>query len=210
MTTSHFLSENAQVDTASVKGFPSSHKIYVQGSRADIQVPMRAIHLDDTPTGLGGEKNLPVVVYDTSGVYTDPNATIDIRQGLEAIRNNWIVEREDTEQLVGLSSYYGRQREKDIALAPLRFGHLRQPRRALAGQNVSQMHYAKRGIITHEMEYIAIRENLKLQEARANGLLNQHAGESFGASIPKEITPEFVRSRSGIRPSDYSCQHQPS
>jgi len=193
MTTSHFLSENAQVDTASVKGFPSSHKIYVQGSRTDIQVPMRAIHLDDTPTGLGGEKNLPVVVYDTSGVYTDPNATIDIRQGLQAIRNNWIVEREDTEQLQGLSSYYGRQREKDIALAPLRFGHLRQPRRALAGKNVSQMHYAKRGIITHEMEYIAIRENLKLQEARANGLLNQHAGESFGASIPKEITPEFVR-----------------
>ncbi len=193
MTTSHFLSENAQVDTASVKGFPSSRKVYVQGSRADIQVPMREIILDDTPTGLGGEKNAAVVVYDTSGVYTDPNATIDIRQGLQAIRENWIVERDDNEQLAGLSSYYGRQREKDIALAPLRFGHLRQPRRAVAGKNVSQMHYAKRGIITHEMEYIAIRENLKLQEARANGLLNQHAGESFGAAIPKEITAEFVR-----------------
>lgn len=194
MTTSHFLSENAQVDTASVKAFPSSHKIYVQGSRDDIRVPMRAIHLDDTLAKSGNEKNLPVVVYDTSGVYTDPNATIDIRQGLASIRDNWIIEREDTEQLTGLSSYYGRQREKDITLAPLRFGHLRQPRKALKGKNVSQMHYAKRGIITPEMEFVAIRENLKLQEARANGLLTQHAGESFGAAIPKEITAEFVRS----------------
>lgn len=193
MTTSHFLSENAQVDSAAIQPLPSSHKIYVQGSRPDIRVPMRAIHLDDTPTAFGGEKNLPVVVYDTSGAYTDPNIKIDVRQGLAAIRDNWIIEREDTEVLQGLSSSYGRQREKDIALAPLRFGHLRQPRRALAGKNVSQMHYAKQGIITPEMEFVAIRENLKLQEARANGLLNQHEGQSFGAAIPKEITPEFVR-----------------
>ncbi|PTQ90000.1 hydroxymethylpyrimidine synthase [Agitococcus lubricus] len=193
MTTSHFLSENAQVDTAAIQPLPASHKIYVQGSRPDIRVPMRAIHLDDTPTAFGGEKNLPVVVYDTSGAYTDPNITIDIRQGLAGIRDNWIIEREDTQVLDGLSSSYGRQREKDIALAPLRFGHLRQPRRALAGKNVTQMHYAKQGIITPEMEFVAIRENLKLQEARANGLLNQHEGQSFGAAIPKEITPEFVR-----------------
>ncbi len=193
MTTSHFLSENAQVDTAAIQPLPASHKIYVQGSRPDIRVPMRAIHLDDTPTSFGGEKNLPVVVYDTSGAYTDPNITIDIRQGLAGIRDNWIIEREDTQVLEGLSSSYGRQREKDIALAPLRFGHLRQPRRALAGKNVTQMHYAKQGIITPEMEFVAIRENLKLQEARANGLLNQHEGQSFGAAIPKEITPEFVR-----------------
>ena len=193
MTTSHFLSENAQVDAAAIQPLPASHKIYVQGSRPDIRVPMRAIHLDDTPTSFGGEKNLPVVVYDTSGAYTDPNITIDIRQGLAGIRDNWIIEREDTQVLEGLSSSYGRQREKDIALAPLRFGHLRQPRRALSGKNVTQMHYAKQGIITPEMEFVAIRENLKLQEARANGLLNQHEGQSFGAAIPKEITPEFVR-----------------
>ncbi|MCB1673694.1 MAG: phosphomethylpyrimidine synthase ThiC, partial [Pseudomonadales bacterium] len=193
MTTSHFLSENAQVDTASVQALPASHKIYVQGSRPDIRVPMRAIHLEDTPTAFGGEKNLPVVVYDTSGVYTDPNVTIDIRQGLPSVREAWIAERDDSEVLANLSSDYGRQREKDIALAPLRFGPLRQPRRALAGKNVSQMHYAKQGIITPEMEYVAIRENCKLQEARANGLLNQHQGQSFGAAIPKEITPEFVR-----------------
>ncbi|MFO1391345.1 MAG: phosphomethylpyrimidine synthase ThiC [Agitococcus sp.] len=193
MTTSHFLSENAQVDKASIQALPASHKIYVQGSRPDIRVPMRAIHLEDTPTAFGGEKNLPVVVYDTSGVYTDPNVTIDIRQGLPSVREAWIAERDDSEVLANLSSDYGRQREKDIALAPLRFGHLRQPRRALAGKNVSQMHYAKQGIITPEMEYVAIRENCKLQEARANGLLNQHQGQSFGAAIPKEITPEFVR-----------------
>ena len=193
MTTSHFLSENAQVDTAAIQPLPSSRKVYVQGSRPDIQVPMREISLQDTPTAFGGEKNPSVVVYDTSGAYTDPNVTIDIRQGLKAIREQWIIEREDSEVLTNLSSDYGRQREKDIALAPLRFGHLRQPRRALAGKNVTQMHYAKQGIITPEMEYIAIRENCKLQEARAQGLLNQHEGQSFGAAIPKEITPEFVR-----------------
>ncbi|MDP2229181.1 MAG: phosphomethylpyrimidine synthase ThiC [Moraxellaceae bacterium] len=189
------LSESAQADSAALAPFPSSRKTYVTGSRPDIRVPMREITLTDTPTGFGGEKNAPVVVYDTSGPYTDPAVTIDIRRGLPAVRENWIIERGDTEILTGLTSAFGNSRLQDPALAGLRFAHLRQPRRAQAGANVSQMHYAKRGIITPEMEYIAIRENLKLQEARAAGLLaQQHPGHSFGAAIPKEITPEFVRS----------------
>ncbi len=189
-----FLSEQAQVDAAATQQFPSSRKVYVTGSRPDIRVPMREITLHATPTAFGGETNPPVVVYDTSGPYTDPDVRIDIRQGLPAVRENWVLERDDTEQLTGLSSHYGRQRERDLTLAQLRFGHLRKPRRAKADANVTQMHYAKRGIITPEMEYVAIRENLKLQAAREQGLLNQHPGQSFGAAIPKEITPEFVRS----------------
>jgi phosphomethylpyrimidine synthase len=189
------LSESAEADRAALAPFPASRKIHVEGSRPDLRVPMREITLTDTPTGFGGEKNPPVVVYDTSGAYTDPSVKIDIRQGLPAVRSAWIAERGDTEVLSGLSSAYGNSRLQDPALAALRFAHLHQPRRAKAGANVSQMHYAKRGIITPEMEYIAIRENLKLQEARAAGLLaQQHPGQNFGASIPKEITPEFVRS----------------
>jgi phosphomethylpyrimidine synthase len=158
-------------------------------------VPMREVTLTDTPTDFGGEKNAPVMVYDTSGAYTDPAVKIDIRQGLPAVRESWILERGDTEALSALSSAFGNDRLHDPALSHLRFTHLRQPRRAKAGANVSQMHYAKRGIITPEMEYIAIRENLKLEEARAAGLLaQQHPGHSFGAATPKQITPEFVRS----------------
>jgi len=190
-----FLSEQAQVDRASTEQFPASRKIYVVGSRPDIRVPMREISLTDTPTAMGGEKNAPVVVYDTSGPYTDPEVKVDIRQGLAAVREGWVVERNDTELLAGPTSRFGLLRERDISLTPLRFGHLRKPRRALPGRNVTQLHYARQGIITPEMEYIAIRENMKLQEARAQGLLDrQHAGQSFGAAIPKEITPEFVRS----------------
>jgi len=188
------LSESAQVDQQSVQPFTRSQKVYVQGSRPDIRVPMREITLDVTPTDFGGEINAPVTVYDTSGPYTDPNVVIDVRKGLGDVRSAWIEDRGDTERLAGLSSNFGQQRLADPELTKLRFAHVNNPRRAKAGANVSQMHYARKGIITAEMEYVAIRENMKLQEARAAGLLKQqHAGHSFGASIPKEITAEFVR-----------------
>ena len=188
------LSESAQVDQGSIQPFPRSQKIYVQGSRPDIRVPMREISLDVTPTDFGGEINAPVLVYDTSGPYTDPSVTIDVRKGLVDVRSAWIDDRADTELLDGLTSHFGQQRLADAELTKMRFAHVRNPRRAKPGKNVSQMHYARQGIITPEMEYVAIRENLKLQEARAAGLLTeQHAGQSFGASIPKEITAEFVR-----------------
>lgn len=189
------LSESAQVDQQSVQPFPRSQKVYVQGTRADIRVPMREISLDVTPTDFGGEINAPVTVYDTSGPYTDPNVTIDVRKGLADVRSAWIEDRDDTEKLPGLSSEFGQRRLNDAELTKMRFAHVRNPRRAKAGHNVSQMHYAKQGIITPEMEYVAIRENMKLAEAREAGLLGeQHTGHSFGAAIPKEITPEFVRS----------------
>ncbi|MFI8480500.1 phosphomethylpyrimidine synthase ThiC [Pseudomonas sp. NPDC078700] len=188
------LSESAQVDLQSVQPFTRSRKIYVEGSRADIRVPMREISLDVTPTDFGGEINAPVLVYDTSGPYTDPQVQIDVRKGLADVRSAWIADRGDTEQLDGLSSHFGQVRLADEELSKMRFAHVRNPRRAKAGHNVSQMHYARQGIITPEMEYVAIRENLKLQEARAAGLLDdQHPGQSFGASIPQQITAEFVR-----------------
>lgn len=193
------LSESAQVDSGSVQPFTRSRKIYVQGSRPDIRVPMREISLDVTPMGFSGvgssgEINAPVCVYDTSGPYTDPNVTIDVRKGLADVRSPWIESRADTERLPGLTSNFGQERLADAELTKLRFAHVRNPRRAKAGANVSQMHYARQGIITAEMEYVALRENMKLQEARAAGLLTQqHPGHSFGASIPKEITAEFVR-----------------
>ncbi|MDI3355483.1 phosphomethylpyrimidine synthase ThiC [Pseudomonas sp. UYIF39] len=188
------LSDSAQVDQQSVQPFTRSQKIYVQGSRPDILVPMREVSLDVTPTDFGGEINAPVVVYDTSGPYTDPNVIIDVRKGLADVRSSWIESRGDTERLPGLSSNFGQERLADAELTKLRFAHVNNPRRAKAGANVSQMHYARKGIITAEMEYVAIRENMKLEVARAAGLLDQqHAGYSFGASVPKIITPEFVR-----------------
>ncbi|MCU9950674.1 phosphomethylpyrimidine synthase ThiC [Pseudomonas solani] len=188
------LSESAQVDQQSIQPFPRSQKIYVQGSRPDIRVPMREISLDVTPTAFGGEINAPVMVYDTSGPYTDPSVTIDVRKGLADVRSKWIDDRGDTELLAGLSSSFGQERLASPELTAMRFAHVRNPRRAKAGRNVSQMHYARQGIITPEMEFVAIRENMKLAEARAAGLLKeQHAGHSFGASIPAVITPEFVR-----------------
>ena len=194
-STPQHLSESARVDQQSVQPFPRSRKVYVQGTRADIRVPMREISLDVTPTAFGGESNAPVTVYDTSGPYTDPSVTIDVRQGLADVRSAWIADRGDTEKLPGLSSEFGQRRLNDAELTAMRFAHVRNPRRAKAGHNVSQMHYAKKGIITPEMEYVAIRENMKLAEAREAGLLDaQHKGQSFGAAIPKEITPEFVRS----------------
>ncbi|OGS97873.1 MAG: phosphomethylpyrimidine synthase ThiC [Gallionellales bacterium RIFCSPLOWO2_02_FULL_59_110] len=187
-----FVSQAAHVDAAAVKPLPNSRKIYVEGSRPDIRVPMREISQADTPTGMGAEKNPPIYVYDCSGPYTDPAARIDIRSGLPAMREGWIVERGDTEQLAAPSSAYGQQRLADPALAELRFNLRRAPRRAKAGMNITQMHYARQGIITPEMEYIAIRENQKI-EGLSDLLKTQHPGESFGASIPKIITPEFVR-----------------
>ncbi len=189
-----FLSANAQVDDAAIQPLPNSRKVYVTGSRADIRVPQREISLADTPTAMGGEKNAPVIVYDTSGAYTDPAVKIDIRQGLPSVRAGWIDERGDVDLLGGVSSVFGLQREKDIATAHLRFGHIRQPRRAKAGANVTQMHYARKGIITPEMEYVAIRETMRREHLADAGLMNhQHPGQSFGAAIPKIITPEFVR-----------------
>ena len=181
-------------DGAATQPFPNSRKIHVIGSRPDIRVPMREISLADTQTDKGVEKNPPVLVYDTSGPYTDPTVKIDLRAGLPDVRTAWIAERDDTEVLPGLNSAFGSARLSDPSLDHLRFAHIRTPRRARSGRNVSQMHYARQGIITPEMEFIAIRENMKLQEARAAGLLNsQHSGHSFGASIPSEITAEFVR-----------------
>ncbi|NIN34475.1 MAG: phosphomethylpyrimidine synthase ThiC [Gammaproteobacteria bacterium] len=172
---------------------PGSRKIYVPGSRADLQVPMREIALAETHSQQGVDINPPLAVYDTSGSYTDPNADIDIRQGLPPLRQPWIDERTDTETLAEFSSEYGRARMQDPALAELRYEGSRLPRRARTGQCVTQLHYARAGIITPEMEYIAIRENQKLADYRDPGLAQRHPGQGFGANIPELITPEFVR-----------------
>jgi len=187
-----FLSATAHVDAAAVQPLPNSRKVYVQGSRPDLQVPMREISQSDTPAEMGAEKNPPIYVYDTSGPYTDPAVKIDIRSGLAPLREKWIAERNDTERLPDLTSEYGRRRALDAKLAELRFNLKRQPRRAKPGMNVSQMHYARKGIITPEMEYIAIRENQR-RDGLTELITRQHAGQSFGAAIPKVMTPEFVR-----------------
>jgi phosphomethylpyrimidine synthase len=192
-----FIQRTAELSSSSTRPLDGSRKVYVQGSRPDIRVPMREIDLEDTPASFGAEENPPIPVYDTSGPYTDPDVKIDLLKGMPDVRSGWIDERGDTEWLAGPTSDYGTERQNDPALAHLRFEHLRKPRRAKAGHNVSQMHYAKKGIITPEMEYIAIRESMKLQELRSNPeydkVLMQHPGQSFGASLPGEITPEFVR-----------------
>ncbi|MDN0074344.1 phosphomethylpyrimidine synthase ThiC [Crenobacter sp. SG2303] len=204
MNTPADLNVAMKVDEAAIQPLPNSRKIYVEGSRPDIRVPMREISQADTPTQFGGEQNPPIYVYDCSGPYTDPAALIDIRSGLPALRAAWIEERGDTEQLAGLSSEYGRTREADEKLDHLRFNLTRKPRKAKPGCNVTQMHYAKRGIITPEMEYIAIRENQNraayVESLKATGnqrLLNlmtrQHKGQNYGALTVDEITPEFVR-----------------
>ncbi len=187
-----FLARTARVDEAAVKPLPNSHKVYVQGSRPDIRVPMREIRQLDTPASFGAEKNPPIFVYDTSGPYTDPQVRIDIRQGLAPLRAKWIEERRDTDELPGPTSKYGRERLNDPKLAEMRFDLRRKPRRAKAGMNVSQMHYAKCGIVTPEMEYIAIRENQR-RDALSELITREHPGQDFGASIPKQIIPEFVR-----------------
>ena len=198
-----FLAETAQVDQASIAPLPRSSKIYITGSRPDIRVPMREISQSDTPAAMGAETNPPITVYDTSGPYTDPAVKIDIRSGLSPLREGWIAERGDTEALSGPSSAYGLGRLSDPDLAAMRFQLHRKPRRALPGKNVTQMHYARQGIVTPEMEFIAIRENCRRAEMmeelkRRGGSLErllgaQHAGEALGASIPGMITAEFVR-----------------
>jgi phosphomethylpyrimidine synthase len=202
----NILSQTAQLDPISTHPFPNSQKVYITGSRPDIRVPMREITLSETVLANGTiEINPPVTVYDPSGAYTDPNVTIDVRQGLPDVRRRWIEERGDTETLPTVSSRYGQTRLTDPELSRLRFTHLDPPRRAKAGYNVTQMHYARRGIITPEMEFVAIRENQRLSViseqlsvrgssfSEKNLNLEDSAGESYGAAIPKVITPEFVR-----------------
>ena len=201
-----FSAKDARVDAHSVAPLPNSEKIYVTGSRDDMRVPMRKISQAVTPTDMGGEENPPIFVYDTSGPYTDPKVSIDIRDGLAPVRQNWIEERGDTELLDGPSSDFGQARLNDEKLAALRFNLQRTPRRAKPGKNVSQMHYARQGIVTPEMEYIAIRENQNrhayMESLAASGekgkrmadmLTRQHSGEAFGANLITEITPDFVR-----------------
>ncbi len=202
-----FIAANAHVDEAAIKPLPNSRKIYVQGSRADIQVPMREISQSDTSASFGAEPNPPIYVYDCSGPYSDPAATIDIREGLAGVRTPWIEGRGDTEVLTGLSSEFGNARLHDAELQAMRFpGLIRQPRKAFAGKNVTQMHYARQGIITPEMEYVAIRENMRREEyleaLKTSGptgqkmfelMGRQHRGQSYGAALPEKITAEFVR-----------------
>ena len=170
-----------------------SRKIHVTGSRPDLRVPMREIAQSATPTLFGGEDNPPIVVYDTSGPYTDPTHVVDLAAGLPTSRAAWIAERGDVERLDGLSSSFGRNRANDPRLDAVRFASARAPLRARAGANVTQMHYARRGIVTPEMEYIAIRENQRIDALAGSALRMQHPGEAFGASLPSRITPEFVR-----------------
>jgi len=187
-----FIAATAHVDDAAVQPFPSSRKVYVEGSRSDLRVPMREILQSDTPSSFGAEKNQPIYVYDTSGPYTDPQARIDVRQGLPALRTKWIAERGDAEELEGPTSRYGRERLADAKLSELRFDLKRKPLRARAGRRVTQMHYAKHGVITPEMEFVAIRENQR-SDLLSDLLTRQHPGQDFGASIQKLITPDFVR-----------------
>jgi phosphomethylpyrimidine synthase len=190
----HLLDKLGQLDTSGTDCFPASRKIYVAGSRPDVRVPMREIRLTATETAQGVEENPPLRVYDSSGIYSDTEATINLRAGLPAIRAPWIDERNDTELLSGVSSVFGLARQSDLQTQHLRFEHVKQPRRAKSGHNVSQLHYARQGIITPEMEYIAIRENMANKQALEQpSLAMQHRGDSFGASIPLEVTPEFVR-----------------
>jgi phosphomethylpyrimidine synthase len=193
-----FLSKTAELSASVIAPFAGSHKIFQIGSRADIRVPMREVTLSPTRTDRGVEINPPITIYDTSGPYTDPAAHIDLLKGLTPLRTDWIAERNDTVALIGPSSEFGQARLHDPKTAGLRFSHIRTPIKAQAGKNVSQMHYARQGIITPEMEFVAIRENNRVQAMRADprykALLRQHKGHSFGAEIPDEITPEFVRS----------------
>ena len=177
--------------------FPSSKKVYVKGKIHPIEVAMREITLEDTVINTEDGKQLtdhnrPVTVYDTSGPYTDPNKEIDVRKGIERIRESWILDRGDVKQLDEVSSKYGKLRESNPSLDSLRFEYRHKPMKAKEGKNVSQLHYARKGIITPEMEYVAIRENQRQEELLKTEV--QHPGQSFGANLPKgAITPEFVR-----------------
>ncbi len=192
-----FLESTAKLSKEITTPFPKSRKIYVEGSRPDIRVGMREILQVDTKSSFGAEENPPIVVYDTSGPFTDPEIDIDLMKGIPEIRTSWIEDRNDTEFLDGPSSEYGTERQNNPELAHLRFEHIQNPRKAKAGKNITQMHYARQGITTPEMEYVAIRENARLDELRAdvcyNKILKQHPGESYGADIPETVTAEFVR-----------------
>ncbi|MDE0772082.1 MAG: phosphomethylpyrimidine synthase ThiC [Salibacteraceae bacterium] len=181
-------------DVISRVPFPSSKKVFVRGELYDLKVAMREVSLEDTTDTFNGKTttNAPVTIYDTSGPYTDPTADIDIKKGLPALRDEWIRNRGDVEELNNQTSEYGRERFEDTSLDHLRFEHIKKPLRAKKGKNVSQLHYARKGIITAEMEYIAIRENQRIDEVTEMKM--QHPGQSFGANTPKgSITPEFVR-----------------
>ena len=205
MVKKNIMSKNEKVEmesTISRSPFPNSKKISVRGKLyPEVNVFMREIELNDTKIHGGGiEKNMPITVYDTSGPYTDPSVDIDIKKGLPRLRESWIMRRGDLERLFELSSNYGSERMEDSSLDALRFEHIKMPLKAKEGRNITQMHYARKGIITAEMEYIAIRENQKIDEynqslnGQAKYLCHQHAGQSFGANTPKSyITPEFVR-----------------
>ena len=187
------LRQAEQLSAEVTRPIPGSRKIHVEGAQAGVRVPMREIVLSRTPTLFGGEDNAPVTVYDCSGPYTDPAAQIDLARGLPTLRAQWIEARGDSERLPGITSEFGRAREHDPKLAHVRFPGRAAPRRAQPGANVTQMHYARRGIVTPEMEFVAIRENQRVEAIREAHLLGQHPGEAFGASIQKRITPEFVR-----------------
>ncbi|WP_429013490.1 phosphomethylpyrimidine synthase ThiC [Aeromonas veronii] len=191
---------SAQAFIDSLKGMahPNSRRIFIEGSRADIRVPLREIQLADT--FVGGTKddpkfepNEPVPVYDTSGRYGEEGVAIDVRRGLPRLRENWVLERDDTDELPGLSSTFTQERLADEGLDHLRFEHLPKPRRAKQGRRVTQLHYARAGIVTPEMEFIAIRENMGRERVRSELLRTQHPGRDFGARLPQNITPEFVR-----------------
>ncbi|MDX7679323.1 phosphomethylpyrimidine synthase ThiC [Aeromonas caviae] len=191
---------SAQAFIDSLKGMahPNSRRIFIQGSRPDIRVPLREIQLADT--FVGGTKeapqfepNEPVPVYDTSGPYGEEAAPIDVRRGLPRLREAWVLERADTDALDGLSSTFTQERLADEGLDHLRFEHLPSARRAKPGRRVTQLHYARQGIVTPEMEFIAIRENMGRERVRSELLRTQHPGQGFGARLPQNITPEFVR-----------------
>ncbi len=191
-----FIADTSRLSDEVTQPFPGSRKVYLQGSRKDIRVAIREISQAATQTSEGIEENPPIPVYDTSGPYTDPEVEIDLLRGLPPLRQPWIEERGDSQQLSELSSEYGRKRQNNPSLAHLRFEHIRMPRRARAGRNLTQMHYARQGIITPEMEYVAIRENMNLQRFKDSALMRQHPqhpGQHFGAAMVDEITPEFVR-----------------
>ncbi len=188
-----FIKKTVQLSQDITQPIAGSKKIYVVGSRPDIRVAMREVELTDTPTSFGVETNSPITIYDTSGPYTDPGVKINLLMGLPKLRKPWIEAREESDQLDSPTSEFGRQRQANPALAQLRFEHLLKPRRAKAGYTVTQMHYARKGIITPEMEYVAIRENQRRDEVRDEFMCQQHKGMNFGASIPERITPEFVR-----------------
>jgi len=192
-TASDIATAAERLSQEATQPFPASRRIYVTGSRPDVRVPLREITLSDTHTTEGPRANAPLPVYDTAGVYTDADASIDLTQGLARIRQDWIAERGDTETLAQPSSAYGRSRATDPKLASVRFPALPAPRRARAGACVTQMDYARRGIITPEMEYIAIRENARRESIADLDLHQRHPGEAFGASLAETITPEFVR-----------------